>query len=665
MPEGIIRPLSKEIIGRIAAGEVVERPAAAVKELVENSIDAGATAVTVDIRDGGITSIRVTDNGCGIYPEDILMAFKSHATSKISSAEDLYAVASLGFRGEALSSIAAAAKVTLRTRRKGAETGVEAVNEGGEMLSVRECACPEGTVIQVRELFYNAPVRRKFLKKPAMEGAFTAEIMQRFILSRPDISFRFVSDGRNMYFSPGNGQLRDAALAVFPLDTVRQMTPVKGLQSGVRLWGLVGTGDASRGNRGQEFFFLNGRTLRSAVLSSAVEEACRQLVTIGRFPLCALHLEIPYDRVDVNVHPNKWEVRFADESGVRQAVRDIVADALKADREAADRIPPVFFNEDSAPVRPVGGILRSSVLPEKKDAPTAAEPVREKSAVFGAPVVLREEQGPKYAAPAESAAQRPPEMIKPASAPSPAPAGTGEVREKTAPAHDEPPVREEPKRREELPEPVKAPAEQARLFPEDAPGAGAGAVILGTAFSTYIIVEAGDRLLLCDQHAIHERLLYEGFMREAGDEPPIQTLLIPIVITLSAREYTVCADNLEALYRAGFDAEPVSDSSVVLRGLPLILGEPQAERCFRDALDELALRGGISQTEKIQRLIQTACKHAVKGGENLDAASIRELVERMLREDIRLTCPHGRPLMIQLTRGDIEKRFKRIQEAHD
>ena len=661
MPEGIIRPLSKDIIGRIAAGEVVERPAAAVKELVENSIDAGATAVTVDIRDGGITSIRVTDNGCGIYPEDILMAFKSHATSKISSAEDLYAVSSLGFRGEALSSIAAAAKVTMRTRRRGAETGVEAVNEGGEMLSVRECACPEGTVIQVRELFYNAPVRRRFLKKPAMEGAFTAEIMQRSILSRPDISFRFVSDGRNVYFSPGTGQLRDAALAVFPLDAVRQMTPVQGLQGGVRLWGLVGTGDASRGNRGQEFFFLNGRTLRSAVLSSAVEEACRQLVTIGRFPLCALHLEIPYDRVDVNVHPNKWEVRFADENGVRQAVRDIVADALKADREAADRIPPVFFNEDGAPARPVGGIARSSMLPEEKDAPPAAEPVREKAPVFGSPVVLREEPGRKYAAPPE----RPSGMTKPASVPSPVPDGTAQGREIKAPSYGGSPVREEPKRSEELPEPRKVPAEQARLFPEDAPGGNTGAVILGTAFSTYIIVEAGDRLLLCDQHAIHERLLYEEFMREAGDEPPIQTLLIPIVISLTAREYAVCADNREALYRAGFDVEPVSDSSVVLRGLPLILGEPQAERCFRDALDELALRGGISQTEKVQRLIQTACKHAVKGGEALDGASIRELVERMLREDIRLTCPHGRPLMIQLTRGDIEKRFKRIQEAHD
>ena len=639
----------------------MERPAAAVKELVENSIDAGATAVTVDIRDGGITSIRVTDNGCGIYPEDILMAFKSHATSKISSAEDLYAVASLGFRGEALSSIAAASKVTLRTRRRGAETGVEAVNEGGEMLSVRECACPEGTVIQVRELFFNAPVRRKFLKKPAMEGAFAAEIMQRFILSRPDISFRFVSDGRNVYFSPGNGLLRDAALAVFPLDAVRQMTPVKGLQSGVRLWGLVGTGDASRGNRGQEFFFLNGRTLRSAVLSSAVEDACRQLVTIGRFPLCALHLEIPYDRVDVNVHPNKWEVRFADESGVRQAVRDIVADVLKADREAADRIPPVFFNEDSAPARPAGGIIRSSVLPEKKDALPAGEPARDKSPVFGAPVVLREEQGLKYAAPPE----RPSGEIKTASAPSPVSSETAETQKIKAPSYDKPPAREEPERPEELPEPRKAPAEQARLFPEDTPGGNTGAVILGTAFSTYIIVEAGDRLLLCDQHAIHERLLYEEFMREAGDEPPIQTLLIPLVISLTAREYAVCADNLEALYAAGFDAEPVSDRSVVLRGLPMILGEPQAERCFRDALDELALRGSISHTEKVQRLIQTACKHAVKGGEALDAASERELVERMLREDIRLTCPHGRPLMIQLTRGDIEKRFKRIQEAHD
>ena len=658
MPEGIIRPLSKEIISRIAAGEVVERPSAAVKELVENSIDAGDTAVTVDIRDGGVTAIRVTDNGCGIYPEDILMAFKSHATSKISTAEDLYGVASLGFRGEALSSIAAASKVTLKTRRKGAETGVEAVNEGGQMLSVRECACPEGTVIQVRELFFNAPVRRNFLKKPAMEGAFVAEIMQRFILSRPDISFRFVSDGRNVYFSPGSGSLRDAALAVFPLAVVRQMTPVEGVEAGVRLSGLVGTGDASRGNRGQEFFFLNGRTLRSGVLSSAVEEACRQLVTIGRFPLCALHLEIPFDRVDVNVHPNKWEVRFADEAAVRQAVRDIVSDALTADRKAEDKIPPVFLEDESVPAKPAGIITRTSALPKAEEAPSRQEPSRPLSPVFGAPVVMKEaEDHPYHAAPNEKAL--PDEKI-------PGPDGDSTLRRDSAAApaftlfpgrvEEATPVKEEPR---------EAPAEQASMFSEKPEEAAAEAVILGTAFSTYIIVEAGDRLLMCDQHAIHERLLYEELMRQAGDEPPIQTLLMPRAIPLRDKEYTVCADNLEALYRAGFDVEPLSDRTVMLRGLPLILGEPQAEMCFHAALDELISHGGISQTEKVQRLTQMACKHAVKGGEKLDAASVKELVERMLREDIRLTCPHGRPLMIQLTKADIEKRFKRIQESHD
>ncbi len=611
MAEGLIRPLSKEVIGQIAAGEVVERPASAVKELVENSIDAGATAVTVEIRDGGITFLRVADNGCGIRPEDILMAFARHATSKISQARDLYGVRSLGFRGEALASIAAVAKVTCRTRLRDRELGIEAVNEGGVMQSVRDCACPEGTAFLVRDLFFNTPVRRKFLKKPASEGALVAELMQRFILCRPDISFRFTADGKNVYFSPGDGNLEHAAMAVFPTAALRQMTRVQGTQSGVRLSGLVGTGDASRGNRSQEFFFLNGRATRSAMLSAAVEDACRQLVTIGRFPVCALHLEVPYESVDVNVHPNKWEVRFADEAAVRDAVRDLVTDALNRERRSEDRIPPVF-PDTAAPRESTPQITKTEVLPPQESTPPeqrgpAAPPP---SSLFTAPVVLREETAPAPAAVPKEAVKEPEQL---------------QLKEAAA-RYDQPHAR-----------------------------------ILGVLFRTYILIEYDRSLLLCDQHAVHERLLYEKLMREAGGRPPIQALLVPLTLTLSPGEWEGFLENRQALYEAGFDAEEFGDRTVRLKGLPLILGTPQAEKCFHEALDDLNVHGEITQLERVQRITQMACKHAVKGGEPLTPDTVQELVERALRDDIRLTCPHGRPLMIRLTQEDIEKRFKRIQ----
>ena len=314
---GKIRLLTEDVIGKIAAGEVVERPAAAIKEMVENSLDAGASAITVEIKEGGIQSIRVTDNGAGIPQSDIRMAFERHATSKIVTAEDLVHVQTLGFRGEALASIAAVSKVTCITKTKADGSGIKVQNEGGAIVSIEETACPQGTTIVVKDLFYNTPVRLKFLKKPATEASYVTDYMMRLILSRPDVSFRYISQGKVIYHSPGDGQLKSAAYSVYGKELLRYMREVKGNQAGLLVNGYVGLGEGARGNRNHQTFLINGRYMRSNILSEALENACRERVMIGKYPSCVLHITMPFDKVDVNVHPNKLEVRFQEETEIQ------------------------------------------------------------------------------------------------------------------------------------------------------------------------------------------------------------------------------------------------------------------------------------------------------------------------------------------------------------
>ena len=643
-----IRQLPPDVIGQIAAGEVVERPAAAIKELVENSMDAGATAITVDIKEGGVSSFRVTDNGSGIPPSDIRLAFARHATSKIRIAEDLYGVRSLGFRGEALASIAAVAKVTCQTRARGQEMGVRVRNEGGEMLEIQDAACPEGTAFTVKDLFYNAPVRRKFLKKPAAETAAVSDLMARLILSHPAISFRFMADGKLIYFSAGDGKLDSAIMSVYGLDTLKLMTPVEGTMNGVGISGYVGVGDAGRGNRSHELFFLNGRAMKSPLLCSAVENACRQRVTIGRFPLCVLHLTMPFERADVNVHPNKWEVRFQDERGVREAVETIVFEALTA-TNAAPPIPPLFVRpqeeapqpaparvqitesapppESTPPLRPPSPAGRLSAFTEDGALPTfdPAPPPRKPRPAPALPV-----QRPASALRDSGASLLPPAPVMPATSQQAFPAPAPQADQTEAP-----PVQEQFSRT-----PIR---------------------VIGVVFNTYILMEYGDLLILSDQHAAHERLLYERFMRETASAPASQALLVPLAVQLSPAEYACYEENEAILQRAGFDLSPFGDGAVQLRGVPIILGQPQAEGCLREALDELMDNPSAAPADRTSRVIQMACKHAVKGGERLPMESVAELIRDVIEQKVTPTCPHGRPLMVQLTRNELEKRFRRIQ----
>ena len=618
----IIR-LSPEVVGQIAAGEVVERPAAAIKELIENALDAGATAVTVDIREGGLSSFSVTDNGSGIPASELKMAFERHATSKIRNADDLWQVSTLGFRGEALASIAAVSHVRLTTRTADAETGMQVLNDGGEINSITEAASPLGTSVVVKDLFYNAPVRRKFLKKPAYETAGVTELMARLILSRPDISFRYRADGKNVYFSPGDGQLKNALLSVYGLDVLRMLTPVKGMSGGVIVEGYVGVGDVSRSNRSQEYFFINRRVMKSGLLSNAVETACHQRVMIGRFPMCALHLTMPYELTDVNVHPNKWEIRFQNEAAVREAVEQSVRTALE-NSQREDLLKPALFVDplkvsprQPAPTVQVQPVAASAPVP--KPSAAAAEAPKVAVSAFRAPVTPMKEDAP--ARPAEKPQTVPIVVI---------------------------PVPETK---------TEAPAEQQSI-----PAAEARARLIGVAFGTYILFEYGDQLVFCDQHAAHERVLYERLLRETAQAPASQTLLIPETVAISRLEYASFLDNRDVLQSLGFDVDLMGEDTLVLRGLPVVLGQPEAANCLHDALEELAQYGRIDDYDKKLRIATTACKHAVKGGERVPDNELSWLINEILSSRIPPTCPHGRPLMITVTHNDLDKRFRRIQQ---
>ena len=638
-----IQLLNDEVIGKIAAGEVVERPAAAIKELVENSLDAGASAVTVEIRDGGISYFRVTDNGSGIASGDIRMAFERHATSKITRAQDLQAIAILGFRGEALASIAAVSRVTCTTRTRSDESGLKARNEGGQILSIEEAACPEGTTFVVRDLFFNTPVRLKFLKKPASEAALVSDLMMRLILSRPDVSFRYINQGKTLYHSAGDGKLESAVFSIYGSEMLRTMRPVEGCQGGVVIKGYVGIGESARGNRSHQSFYINGRYMKSNLLSTAVESACRERVMIGKFPTCVLHLTMPFDTVDVNVHPNKLEVRFQNERGIYDAVEAIVRDAL-VERDALEKPAQLLLTPEKPPEKPVQVIKQSMAEPPVQAAaapaamPKPAPEIRPKAPIpavmprvdAAPPVVSRTVMRDSGAAPVI----RPVQQNRPES------------------------VQTDKKPTVGLQMPVRDP-EQVPSFLPDAPKP---MKLMGVAFNTFILVEYEDNLLMIDQHAVHERLLFDRMMKAYDQHEAGQELLVPMLVSVTRREQQLLSENRELLEGIGLTVEPFGEQQVSIRSIPMILGNPQARDFLRDILDQLEdERGTVSMEKRRSAILQLACKKAVKGGDTLSEAEIRDLVTRMIDQHVTPTCPHGRPLVISLSHQELDKRFKRIQ----
>ena len=626
---GKIRPLSENLIGKIAAGEVVERPAAAIKELIENSLDAGATAVTVEIQEGGLTSIRVADNGSGIDESDIRMTFERHATSKISREQDLDAIATLGFRGEALASIAAVSRITMTTRTAASDTGLKVKNEGGRITDIQEIACPVGTTIQVNDLFFNVPVRKGFMKKAGQEASAVHDLIVQLLLSRPDVSFRYISNGKTEFHSPGDGQTATALQTVYGSYAMKFMKEVNDHGNGLIIKGYVGIGENGRGNRNQEMFFINGRVMHNKILNEALETACRERVMIGKFPVCALYITIPYEAVDVNVHPNKLEVRFRDETGVYEAVLSAVLMALK---------------EKDAFQHPV----EMTLSPQKEKASDRIMEVP----VQAAPVMRRPLPSPDESVTVSRTLPASASAFSPAPKPEPVyrdipprPAETINIpaagREYAAPAV----MKESAEQVNTIMSAVRKPMK-----------------VFGALFNTFILVEYEDQLLMVDQHAVHERLLFDRLMSEHTEKAQAgQEMLVPVVLGVTNAEQRLLEDNREALESIGLVVEAFGEKDVAVRTIPVILGEAQTKDFIRDVINDLQNGKDPTFEKKRTQLLQTACKHAVKGGETLTEEELRSLLDTMIEQKVTPTCPHGRPLVVSISHRELDRKFKRIQ----
>ena len=659
-----IRILDAATVGRIAAGEVVERPSSVVKELMENAIDAGATAVTVEIKGGGIDYLRVTDNGCGIEPNQVRLAFENHATSKLQSADQLDDIRTLGFRGEALPSIASVSHVEMTTRARGQDTGVRLNIDGGADLRVKETGCPEGTTFVMKDLFYNLPVRRAFLKKPAYEGGLVGDVVARMIMGNPDIAVRYINNGTNVYHSFGDGKLRHAVFAVYGKQTAEQMVEVDACEGGTRIYGLIGIGEQAKATRAHQSFFINGRTVRCALLSRALEEVCRSRVTIGMYPMCALNLVVPPTSVNVNVHPNKLEVRFKDEAAMRAVAERLLRSAFEGERVlqlGPDR-PSNVSVERVATVREIvpapstveeSQISASTVHREESPAPateSGSTPNPGSWPVESRPVQRREKpvqldvfqrvvrQELQKLGNVRGSALREDRLTDLAPAPMAEPIEQGPL--------EAPPVQSQPER--ESPDTPDEPHKPAYR-------------VIGVVLNTYILIEADDSLVLIDQHAAHERLQYEKLMAQLEAGRGSQQLLTPLILRLSAREIALIMDNLEPLKAAGYDVEPFGETDIQVRAVPFILGKAELKPAFMDTVN--ALNRVRSATVDLRRaeVMQMACKSAVKGGDPLSRDEIEALIRQMLETGAPPTCPHGRPVMKAISRRELEKMFKRIQ----
>ena len=625
-----ILELDRHVADLIAAGEVVERPASAAKELMENAVDAGATQVTVEIQNGGMTYLRVTDNGCGIAPEDVETAFLRHATSKLRTKEDLAAIGTLGFRGEALAAIASVSKIDLLTKTAEAE-GVSLRLEAGKVVERSPAGCPEGTTIVVRELFYNTPARLKFMKRDTVEASQVAGAVQRQALAHPDVAFRFLKDGEMVLKTAGNGDLYGAVYQVFGRQLAVDMIPVESSFEGLKLSGFVTKPTATRGNRSMQQFFVNGRPVRAKLLTAALEEAYANQMMSGRYPSCVLVITLPNAAVDVNVHPAKTEVKFANERAVFDLVRYGVMSALGRAQQRPEMklAKPMAEKPKPSEVRSALEALHTSapVSPQVRSAlsqPQFRQPVASPAPSRGSvPVYLPKRQPPVQRAPMEE--KRP----------------------------TSPPVQEKQPVQEKLPVPQEE-AQTALDMPAAAPYR-----VVGEVLDTYFILEQGDAVLFLDKHAAHERILFEKL--RASQEPVLsQVLLSPHAANLSREEAATVLEHRELLRDYGYEVDDFGDGTVLLRQIPADLPEDEAEAVLEAMAQELAEGHARDPKSLRDELLHTiARKAAIKGGWHTDPKERDALIrEVMTRDDIRY-CPHGRPVVLRLTKGQIEKQFKR------
>lgn len=653
-----IKVLPKEIAELIAAGEVVERPASVIKELMENAIDAGSSSVTVEIKNGGITYIRVTDNGCGISREDIRTAFISHATSKISTRDDLYAIGTLGFRGEALASIAAVSNVEVLTRTSEEETGTRYCISAGEETLVDDAGCPLGTTIVVRDLFFNTPARMKFLKKDVSEANAVAGIVDKIALSNPDVSIRFIREGKSALFTSGSGDLKTTAYEIFGKDFADGLIEADYSFESVKISGLVSKPTKSRPNRNMQFFFVNGRLVKSGTASAALSEAYKNSIMVGKFPYCVLNITTAPGLIDVNVHPTKIEVRFANERTVFSAVYYAAKNALEHRDEAPKvTIPRTAQTELFEPVRPKTEQMR---LPEKQpDFWNRMSSSEYRSA--------QQPERPTYQQPA--AREDIITVASPDKKPETADSEPSTIQHflDAQRAKKEETAAIEADIRPELSEnaatlPDEKPEETARALDTavDEKPAELPVTVIGEAFKTYIIVQQGESIFLVDKHAAHERMLFNELVRN-DSKRSTQMLLTPITVTLSKEEYSSVLDNLDMLMQAGFAVEDFGYSVVIVRECPMEISADEVADVVAELAGYLVENRQKLISEKKEWLFSLmACKAAIKGGMYTTEYERELFIKRLFASPEIRYCPHGRPVMIEITRRELEKNFGRV-----
>ena len=668
---GKIEVLDQQTIDKIAAGEVIERPSSVVKELVENAIDAGATAVTVEIRDGGISFLRVTDNGSGIEKEQVSTAFLRHATSKIRRVEDLFQVSSLGFRGEALSSIAAIAMVELITKTRAAEVGVRYCIEGGVEKKLEETAAPEGTTFLVRSLFYNTPARRKFLKTPMTEAGYISDLMERMALSHPEVSFQFINNGQTKIHTSGNHNLKDVIYHIYGRDVAANLAEVDEVQEKVRITGDIGKPVISRGNRGYETYFINGRYIKSSLIAKGIEDAYRTFMMQHKYPFTVLHIVMDGELLDVNVHPTKMELRFSNQEELYRLIQKTIREGLTRQ----ELIPEVKLTETAQLTR--GSYAVSKQLPketqgvteqfQKQLDRTAEQPEKEKPLQSRTPQERnleyfltqmrervtkefqeKEEQKQKIHSHQELETLTGGEVIRESGS-------YGSEAQQESMSYDFKASQESTD--------LQSEPEQLELFDHRLlnPETKSEIKIIGQLFETYWLVQFEDKFYMIDQHAAHEKVLYERTVKSlANKEVTSQMVSPPLILTLTMQEANRLNDYLGYFTEMGFEIEPFGGREYAVSSVPGNLFGIAERELFLELLDSLESVGGKDSTLVMEKIASMSCKAAVKGSQRLSTAEAGALIEELLHLENPYNCPHGRPTIISMTRQEIEKKFKRI-----
>ena len=641
-----IQVLSKETIDKIAAGEVVERPSSVVKELLENAVDAKATAITVEIKEGGISLLRVTDNGCGIDKEQVPLAFLRHATSKIRTADDLSRIVSLGFRGEALSSIAAVSRMELITKTKEDLTGIRYLIEGGQEVETEEVGAPEGTTIIVRNLFFNTPVRKKFLKHPQTEGGYISDLMEHMAMSNPQISFKYMNNGQLRFHTSGNGNLQEIIYRIYGKDVSNALVPIDIQKEGIHMHGFLGRPEINRANRNFEIYFVNGRFIKSSLIGKAIEEGYRKYVMQHKFPFAVLHFHIESEEIDVNVHPTKMEVRFTN----RMKLYDFIEQNIRETLHTLELIPAISLQEAEE---------------KKKGKETLTPPVRAIPEPFEAVRIAREESGLEKQVSQKIAAEETMSAIYSV------PVDEEDNffvdnREKIHPKAEEstfanvvsanatPSFTETPEQ-----PPVQINFFEEKMLTQEAKKQHH---IMGQIFDTYRLVAFQDKLFIIDQHAAHEKVKYERLIKQLENQQvQSQMLNPPIVVTLSGKEESVCKEYKNFFSEMGFEIEAFGGNEYAIRSVPTDLYGCSEDRLFTELLDELS-EGPIKGTPDIirQKIASMACKAAVKGNMAFGTSGMEALIDELLTLEDPYHCPHGRPTIISMSKYELEKKFKRI-----